>query len=469
MYKKELGGGIKEDMIEKDLRFLLNIITHKNYYKIQEEIYDIIKNNIIYQKIFIDILFQKAITEKLYVKLYLKVAKYLDKVWPQKLKEKKKKKKKKAPSVVRVYLLDKCKILFKNEKIEQFDEYIKEKNPEERIYKLKILIIGNINLITELMEIKILSLKVGPSCFNNLYDRYIKNEDDKIMKNLTFEALILFLENYCKMLFQKKFLEEKIKEELKSKIEDLFQKIIKIKENLDIPWHIKYRIINLEEKIKKDFVPSELEMPHDYNRGEEVIYDEYEGKITQDDINQKIKKELTNYEKYIENKYENENDDLWEQSTNILEKRKNFGKTFGDILEGYFISASQILEYKKNPKYLKDYILELTEFYFNNLKEKEKTKLKNRLFKLFEVIVELSLDTPYILDIYAYVINIFIEHEMMKLNDLSELEIGETNISQINHVLKHLSKYYKKKDFKMLLETLPFVNNNKKLFEWAFT
>lgn len=96
MYKKELGGGIKEDMIEKDLRFLLNIITHKNYYKIQEEIYDIIKNNIIYQKIFIDILFQKAITEKLYVKLYLKVTKYLDKVLPQKIeknniKEKKKK------------------------------------------------------------------------------------------------------------------------------------------------------------------------------------------------------------------------------------------------------------------------------------------------------------------------------------------------------------------------------------------
>ena len=117
------------------------------------------------------------------------MSKYLDRDLPQKIEKNNIKEKKKAQSVVRVYLLDKCKILFKNEKIEQFDEYIKEKNPEERIYKLKILIIGNINLITELMEIKILSLKVGPSCFNNLYDRSIDENAGSLNNYSDFTTL----------------------------------------------------------------------------------------------------------------------------------------------------------------------------------------------------------------------------------------------------------------------------------------
>ena len=94
--------------------------------------------------------------------------------------------------------------------------------------------------------------------------------------------------------------------------------------------------------------------------------------------------------------------------------------------------------------------------------------MKKRLIKLFELIEDLSLDTPKIIDVYAYVINIFIDYDTIKLSDLSELKEKEETIEQINNVLKHLSKYYKKRDFKEQLETLPYIKNNRKIFEWVF-
>ena len=193
-----------------------------------------------------------------------------------------------------------------------------------------------------------------------------------------------------------------------------------------------------------------------------------EGKITQEDINIRMKKELYNYKEYKKNEYENQNENILEQTTYILEMKKNFGEAFGDILEGYFISTSEIVEDEKNPEYTKNYILDLIEFYCVNLKESERQILKKRLIKLFELIEDLSLDTPKIIDVYAYVINIFIDYDTIKLSDLSELKEKEETIEQINNVLKHLSKYYKKRDFKEQLETLPYIKNNRKIFEWVF-
>ena len=69
-------------------------------------------------------------------------------------------------------------IFFKIENNEQFDEYIKEKDPKDRRNQLKKIFLGNVNFITELIKIKILSKKVGPDCLKNLYERYQKAELD---------------------------------------------------------------------------------------------------------------------------------------------------------------------------------------------------------------------------------------------------------------------------------------------------
>ena len=106
------------------------------------------------------------------------LVKELDKDLPQKSKKEKetetdnnkkdgKKIVKKEHSEMRSRLIDKCKKIFQLDKNEQFDQYIKEKDPEERRIKLKKFMLGNVNFITELMKIKILSKKVGPDCIQN--------------------------------------------------------------------------------------------------------------------------------------------------------------------------------------------------------------------------------------------------------------------------------------------------------------
>ena len=52
---------------------------------------------------------------------------------------------------------------------------------------------------------------------------------------------------------------------------------------------------------------------------------ESEGQITQENINEKIKKELKNYKEYSENKNNDENE-AWKISSKLLQKRINYGK-----------------------------------------------------------------------------------------------------------------------------------------------
>ena len=134
-YKQKLEEIIQGDPIKKDIRELLNMLTKDNYEQIKQNILAIIRDNVDYQIKFLDILFQKAISERLYVRLYAKLCKELDKELPQKNapKERKEgKKKQKCTSIMRTKLLDKCKELFNIKKMENFDEYIKGKDPQER-------------------------------------------------------------------------------------------------------------------------------------------------------------------------------------------------------------------------------------------------------------------------------------------------------------------------------------------------
>jgi hypothetical protein len=202
------------------------------------------------------------------------------------------------------------------------------------------------------MKIKILSKKIGPDCIRNLYDRYQNNKNDKNMKELILETLIVFLENFARIIYEEQELIKQNDLELFfSKIDNCLKKLAKIKKESDIPGFIKYRIINLEEKRKNNFVSNKSEkfeittMIKEINQKSKI-----EGKLTQEDINKRMKKELYNYKEYKKNDHENQNENILEQTTYILEMKKNFGEAFGDILEGYFISTSEILEDEKKSR-----------------------------------------------------------------------------------------------------------------------
>jgi hypothetical protein len=67
-FKKELYLKIKDDPKLRDLRALLNKLTEDNYEKIKKRIIDIIQDRLEYQEKFVDVFFQKAILEKIYIK-----------------------------------------------------------------------------------------------------------------------------------------------------------------------------------------------------------------------------------------------------------------------------------------------------------------------------------------------------------------------------------------------------------------
>ena len=52
-----------------------------------------------------------------------------------------------------------------------------------------------------------------------------------------------------------------------------------------------------------------------------------------------------------------------------MRKTTNGFQTFGDILEGFFICACEILDEEKKTDYLKDYIKELIYYYVDEFEE----------------------------------------------------------------------------------------------------
>ena len=475
-FKKKLLEEKEVDVIKKDLRDLLNKLTPDNYNSIKEQILEKIKDDVDVQNKFLDVLFQKAVLEKAYVKLYSKLVKELDKDLPQKTQ--KKDKTKKEYSEMRSHLIDKCRTIFQMENNEKFDEYIKEKDPEDRRNKLKKFFLGNVNFITELMKIKILSKKVGPDCLKNLYERCQKVGLDKTLRELTIEAIIVFTEKFGRIIYEEdKTLKAKDKEEYHAKIDDIFKKLAKIKEEKGLVGYIKYNIVNLEEKRKHNFAMSKFDESQIAKTKKQVEEElENEGQITQDNINNRMKNELKDYRDSLkpseeEEEHENKNEnDIWKETSFILEKRTTYGKTFGDILEGYFQNAADIIEEEKNPDYLKKYINELIDYYYDNFGPKDIKELRERLIKLFsDVIIDIALDIPGIYDLYAYVLNLFMEFKLMKFNDLAELKKGDVNFEHLSNVFKNLKKYYEDNDdFKNKLEELPYVKANKEKFDWAF-
>ena len=159
------------DFMNKDLRILLSSLISDNYNIIKAQIFEKIKDDINIQNKFSEILFKKAVSDtEDNVELYSKLVKDLDKELSQK--NESKDKNKKAYSIFRTILIDKCRTFFQN--IEEFDRYINEKDIEDRNNKLKKFFLGNINFISGLIKIKIISKKVGTDCLEDLYDRYRK-------------------------------------------------------------------------------------------------------------------------------------------------------------------------------------------------------------------------------------------------------------------------------------------------------
>ena len=468
-FKKQLDEEKKKDPIKWNLRELLNMLTKDNYEETKKRIFDVIKEKVEYQEKFLDVLFQKAVHEKSFVKIYAQLVKELDKDLPQKNQPKEDKKdgvKKKSTSIMRTKLLDKCRAIFQIKNNEQFDEFIKVKDPSERENKLKKFILGNVNFITELINIQILSKKIAPQCINNLFDRYGNNKSDEKLRLINIEAIILFTDKFGTLVNQSQKIKPEDQKMFKENIDEILKKLEKIKEEKGIPGHIYYAIVNLVEKKKNGWNLSKLEKYVEAKSKAEVEkqYEE-EDKITQDIINDKIKNDLVKYKDYVKEEG-NSSSYPWKIITYLYENKK---QSLEDILEGYITGCAEFIDNRKYIKYAKLYVKELFEFY--KVGYEEKTSLLKRVIELLPYVIDCALDNPDIYIIYSYVLFVFIDADIIHVKDLEKLvneDSIEEDIKIVSNILKKLCKLmHNREKFIYTIRNFKFVKNNEELFGWT--
>lgn len=418
----------KKDAIKKELRELLNKMTKDNYDLVMAKILEIIKDKIENQDKFIDVIFLKSISEESYVGIYAKLCKDLDKELPQKIenKEKKKNKRVKKQTLFKKKLLDKCKEMLKYEENKKYEEYIKEDNEIEKEEKMKKIILGNSSFISELIKNKFLSKKAACESIEYLFEKYNKGDNQKI-KWINIQLIIKFIDKLGTLIESEK--EKKTKENIYSQetIKKAFEKLEEIKEDRNIPGHIKYSIINLIIKKENHYKQSELEksrvakskkeLEEQNKETEEQKSQEEKKEINQDDINDLIKNDLYEYKWLIESEGSSEKYS-WNIITDLYDLKL---KTLDSIIEGYFMGCQDFIENNDNLLYAKDYIKEVFEYYKERMEESEKKSLVHKIFDLYEIIKDIAFEIPKIFMIYEHVIELLIEQGIAGIKEFENI------------------------------------------------
>ena len=432
----------KKDVIKKELREILNSMTKDNYEEKKLKILELIKDKIENQNKFLEIIFLKSILEKSYVILYAKLCKDLNKELPQKSETRK------TSSIFRQNLLEKCKEMLKFEEKKNFDEYVKEADEQEKNNKIKKIILGNALFISELVNIKMLSKKAAYECIDYLFKRFNENKNNDI-KLINIQAIIIFIDKLGTLIHKEKEKEKeknsKIKKEKNNQknfdkmLDEAFAKLEKIKEDPAIPGHVRYSIINLIDKKNNNYKQSEFEkyitakskkeieeeakeIKNIQKKEKDIILSEKE-EINQEQINEKIEKDLYGYKDIIINEGSSDNY-LWSITTDLYDVKL---KGFDDILEGFIVSSAFFIEKKENIFYAKSYINELIVYYGSKMEENEKKDLINKVIYLFELIKDFAFETPDIFEIYEYVIYLFIKNRVFNMKDLEKIFAAKEN------------------------------------------
>ena len=453
-FKKIFGEALKDKSVEEKINYYLDKINSDNYDFVRKEILELIKDSTEIQDKFVDAIIKTSISKAPFSEIYAKLCKNLDKDLPQKIGEDKK-----AISKMKINLIDKTRNLFNSE---QFDDIDKDAHKYEKENKLKKNMIGITYFLIELIKLHIISKKVVPSCFQNLFSKYEKSKNDEILKNIYIEAILIFTEEFEKMILsQESKLGEKEVKEYTDNINENIKKLEKIRDEVN-ERYIKNKITNFIEKRKKNYEKTKFEIYLE-KRIKQVPVSNSDNKFSQDVINDRIEKGLSDYINFVEKEGASDKYN-WNDETFLIEKK---GHGLDDILEAYFISCGNIAE--NDIKQAKNYIKELLEYYIGQNIGIDKKDLKNRLLKMFEIVRN---DIPIINDAFSHAINIFLENELMKIIDLETLE-EENNLSKeeliiMDKILKNVNDNSKDKRLKEEIARLKFVESNKDIFKWLF-
>ena len=475
-FKKKIDEEATKDPVRFKITEHLNILTVDNYKTTSDNIYEIIKDDIANQEKFLDVLFNKSVNEKAFVKLYAKLCKDFDKKLPQKNEKKKDEKSNKKPtSVMRVKLLDKCRQIFKIENNEKFDEYIKVADPVEREIKLKKFVLGDVNFIGELINIQILSRKIVSQCLNNLFTRFNDAKADKSLKMINLEAIVILLDNFGTLLKAK---EDKMKEEDKKTYNSLVEKYLKklsevIENDKNLVQYVKYKIINLIERSKNNWEKSKYDKSLDA-KGKKDLEDEEEteknerGKstlkpYTQDEITEAMSKDLINFKDYI---LEDEGTPQQYDWATVESIYRDHGNSVAEMIQGFLYSCLDFVQNNKTLKLAKDYFTELIFYYKNNVSPKEKKEIMEKTIHLLRVARDNALDNPQFIDVWCVILSNLIRAHLVERNDL--IELNNMDKEDLKTVFIIIAKIIKDDpDAKIHYDKCKFVQQNKALYDEA--
>ena len=305
------------------------------------------------------------------------------------------------------------------------------------------MILGNSSFISELIKNKFLSKKAACESIEYLFEKYNKGENQKI-KWINIQLIIKFIDKLGTLIESEK--EKKTKENIYSQetIKKAFEKLWAIKEDRDIPGHIKYSIINLIIKKENNYKQSELEksrvakskkeLEEQNKEKEEQKTQEEKKEINQDDINELIKNDLYEYKWLIESEGSSEKYS-WNIITDLYDLKL---KKFDSIIEGYFMGCQDFIENNDNLQYAKNYIKEVIEYYKERMEESEKKSLVDKIFDLYEIIKDIAFEIPKIFLIYEYVIELFIEHGIAGVKEIENIFEPKLNYEEDIKILNNM-------------------------------
>ena len=447
IFKKKLDEIKEQDPIKFDLTEYLNMLTVDNYNETKQLIFNKIKDGIENQKKFLEVLFQKAVHEKAFVNIYAKLCKDLDKELPQKVERTHGKKV--GSSEMRSKLIDKCKEIFKIDNNEQIDGYIKVKDPEERENKIKKFILGNVNFIGELINIKLLSKKVVFQCIDMLFTRYDKR-DEGGLRLINLEGIVILTDKFGTLIHkQRESIEDGDFKDFVKNINTILEKLNTIQKKDDIPGYVRYKIINLIEKKKGGWEESQYEKNITAKGKEEIrkAYEESQRKgtnkdpnskqLSQEQIDNRIRDDLTEFKDFIEegndlNKY------TWEIITEIYNDRKH---SIAEIMRSFIENCIDFVQNENTLLYSQQYWEELIRYYGPGLTKNEKDEIIEQSLDLLCTVNSISLDNPMLLDVWANILFSLNTHEVMSYSQLNDLaELGDNDLKSIFEIMKKIGK-----------------------------
>ena len=396
--KRIFDNNIKNDFIEN-----LNKISNANYEIILNQISNLIissnkGNNINISEIiknqydFIDIIINKGIKEKKYIKIYAKLCKDL--------------------FVTLMTIIDKY-----NNDIDIFDEITKEKSLKKLI-KVKIMtLLKEVNFeseiifyfICELLGNKIFSIKSGFEILDLLFKQYM---NDLNIMNLS--GIEILLKSIKKIIYEKNNLEhiQRYNKYIKTHLYNIFQKNSK-----SLPKYLYYRIYNLLQNNKKEFIPPK-----------------------QDCIDNKIFQMIKSDLEYIINNNHNTNKNIF--NTRLKDKydiefNKNKSFELYEFFYYYIENCIDLINSDNKVKLANEYINNFINDFSSSISNEVWEILHYKLISLYLDVNEICVDNIYMYQIMGYLMYTLLNNKLFYIKDLNNF------LEKENYIIINIAKVVK--------------------------